>query len=803
MKTRNIYISLISLAAAASVAVGSCEKPVTPPDPDEGKTVALTVIASVKPLEGGSSSEINWGGQEQMVLLASDSSDDSILNGSGEDGSFVFELPSVFSGKELTLGAFYPASAAVAGDNGNPEDYRVTLPAEQTPGEWSWDPSAELFASARGSLTLDKNAESAEWNADFRRLVAINHLILNGFNGEISKVEITAPANVSLAGESGVDLFSGTAGEITEGSNRITLNYSPAIASEGSANIWFCSWGAEIPAGAEISVTVNGSTGTVVSAGEDGLRLAENSVNLLTAEFESGGEVVPPVEDELTGRWLVGAQDGDGRWVLMTSTIDDQHFDELQTDVTGDVWSLGGGNFEDEPGIEDCIWTIAPCGDGYSLRNANDGYLEIYSEKKVREASTPVELDMVRNSDGSVTISSPGNSGWGTLRYNVSSPRFTTYTSTGSSLPLVSLIPWDGETRPMIVIDEPSQTVAADATSVSFKYTTAGLSSSVNASVTSDPDGMVVTHSAASGILRVSLSQNGSEEQRQAVITLYADGVSADARITQLGKPGEGGGEGGGGEIESGWLELPKPLGTEEYVKTFYAGGERNYSYGYDVDWYTSMWVAYPLYADAMGSGRSDNWAPNPDIPEREQINVWNGSYGVNYGSTIYSRGHQIANGDRNGNSSMQRQTFYATNSTPQIQDNFNGGIWNKLENAIQDLAGGRDTVYVATGPVFQTVGGNEDVKWIQPKHDSKQAPVPNYYWKAVLKVKRSGGKITDASAVGFWFEHRQYSDSYEKYAVSVDEIERKTGLDLFVNLPDSVEAKAETNTSWTTFRNF
>lgn len=62
MKTRNIYISLISLAAAASVAVGSCEKPVTPPDPDEGKTVALTVIASVEPLEGGSSSEIKWGG---------------------------------------------------------------------------------------------------------------------------------------------------------------------------------------------------------------------------------------------------------------------------------------------------------------------------------------------------------------------------------------------------------------------------------------------------------------------------------------------------------------------------------------------------------------------------------------------------------------------------------------------------------------------------------------------------------------------------------------------------------------------
>ena len=209
------------------------------------------------------------------------------------------------------------------------------------------------------------------------------------------------------------------------------------------------------------------------------------------------------------------------------------------------------------------------------------------------------------------------------------------------------------------------------------------------------------------------------------------------------------------------------------------------------------------LYADAIGSGRSDKWAPNPDIPESEQINVWDGSYGVNVGGTIYSRGHQIANGDRNGNSAMQRQTFYATNSTPQIQDNFNGGIWMHLENELQSMAGGSDTLYIATGPVFRTAGGSEDIKWIKPSHDSKKAPVPNYYWKAVLKVKRSGGTVTDAMAVGFWFEHRQYSDSYENYTMSVDEIERLTGFDLFSNLPEPVESAAETNTSWTTFKNY
>ena len=154
-------------------------------------------------------------------------------------------------------------------------------------------------------------------------------------------------------------------------------------------------------------------------------------------------------------------------------------------------------------------------------------------------------------------------------------------------------------------------------------------------------------------------------------------------------------------------------------------------------------------------------------------------------------------------NSTMQKQVFYATNSTPQIQDQFNGGVWEQFETAVRGQVPTRDSLYIATGAVFRTTGGSESITYIRPAEDSKQCPVPNYYFKVVLKVKRSGSTITSAMAVGAWFEHRQYSDSWTNYVVSVDEIERLTGFDFFANLPDDVEATAEQNGSWSAFSSF
>ena len=235
-------------------------------------------------------------------------------------------------------------------------------------------------------------------------------------------------------------------------------------------------------------------------------------------------------------------------------------------------------------------------------------------------------------------------------------------------------------------------------------------------------------------------------------------------------------------------------------VKIKASNGERNYTHYYDKDTYTSLWTAYPLSSSHMGSlSRPGSWSYNPNIPTDYQVDLRSNSY-----TSTYSRGHLIPNASRNGIKEMQLQTFYVTNSVPQLQDKFNGSIWQKLEGALQSEAKS-ETIYIVTGVAFAKVGETKTIMYTTAQDDTKQVPVPNYFYKVVLKVKtNSSGVVTSASTVGFWFEHKEYSDSvYADYAVTVDQIEAWTGFDFFPNLPDTVETSAEKNSSWTTFDTF
>ena len=200
-----------------------------------------------------------------------------------------------------------------------------------------------------------------------------------------------------------------------------------------------------------------------------------------------------------------------------------------------------------------------------------------------------------------------------------------------------------------------------------------------------------------------------------------------------------------------------------------------------------------------MGSlDRPKNWSANPNISTSDQVNL-----SSSYSGSTYSRGHLIPNASRNGIKGMQLQTFYYTNSVPQVQTRFNDGVWNNLEQAVQSIAEG-ETVYVTTGVAFSKVGESKSVSYITSSSDTKSVPIPNYFYKVAMKVtKSSSGTVTAASTIGFWFEHKTYSDSYTNYAVSVDQIEAWTGFDFFVNLPDSIETSAEANSSWTAFQSF
>lgn len=270
----------------------------------------------------------------------------------------------------------------------------------------------------------------------------------------------------------------------------------------------------------------------------------------------------------------------------------------------------------------------------------------------------------------------------------------------------------------------------------------------------------------------------------------------------------------GAGPADPAWIELPAPVDVDEtmYVVTHTAqmGGslQRNYTMLYDEDFYAALWVAYPLCASHTSTGREEAWGYDPHVPGTSQTNVSKG-YGAseptaNYPKNFYARGHQIPNADRSGVPDMMAQTYYSTNMTPQLQNGFNGNIWAKLEEAVRMEIPEGDTLYVVTGAVFEKYGADEEVKTIVNKNDSKTLPVPNYYWKALLKVQREGDMISNASTIGFWLPHDDLKGhSYIDYAVSVDQIESWTGFNLFPSIPDSLEHVAESQTSWSAFQTF
>ena len=474
---------------------------------------------------------------------------------------------------------------------------------------------------------------------------------------------------------------------------------------------------------------------------------------------------------------------------------------------------------------------VTPTSQGYSLKRGNTylGYsgsgnnLYFNTSYKASRDDWTLSLDK----DGNAVIANVNNSGR-FIKWNGNSgqERFSCYTASSTTKPvqLYKLVS-EGPS----VVTKPATDITSTSAVLHASFSQLGTTNVQNAHFRWGTSADELTNElpvgasfdVTTGKFQATLSSLNNETTYyyQAVLQVYD--AAQSTYVTRVGAVMSFTTKEFSQDIPTGWLELPAVSGNEDYVGVFYGSGSqtddnRNYSYNYSYTWFASMWVAYPLnYAHTQGSS-SSSWKFNDNIPVEYQVDITVNSYPTLYGANGYSRGHQIPNADRKCDDTMNLQTYYATNQTPQIQNKFNGSIWGTLETDIRKLISGSDeTVYIVTGPVYQKVGGSEDITYLHAESSKaypETVPVPNYYWKAILRVKwdSSGESITSASTIGFWFDHREYNKDTEKYpqfAVSVDEIEAWTGFDLFTNLPgdnlSGIEKSAESNTSWTTFQGF
>lgn len=289
----------------------------------------------------------------------------------------------------------------------------------------------------------------------------------------------------------------------------------------------------------------------------------------------------------------------------------------------------------------------------------------------------------------------------------------------------------------------------------------------------------------------LSYEQNGGSESRAVRIIMSSAGKTSEAVFTQNSLQQESH-DYGVDVTGCGWLELPETKagdGMEWFCHHFKHNGvtKRNYSFYYSYSDYVSLWVAYPLNSSLKGSGtrpKPEPWAYDNLLPYDKQINVASG------GISGYNRGHQLPSADRYSGDSNP-QTYYSTNITPQLA-NFNQHIWLNVENTVRNWAvdGKADTLYVVTGC---TLAGSTRKATDRSGHS---VTVPTAYWKACLKYTNAYGW----TACGIWLDHYTSASTLTRNDLfSIDELEAKIGIDLFVNLPakigDSQAAKVESMT--------
>ena len=226
-------------------------------------------------------------------------------------------------------------------------------------------------------------------------------------------------------------------------------------------------------------------------------------------------------------------------------------------------------------------------------------------------------------------------------------------------------------------------------------------------------------------------------------------------------------------ENEIAGLEIPaKMSGAPEQILHRTA-----YTTSYNSSTLLPNWVAWQLTSDHVTGDfarKGISFHEDEDVPSPRAISR-------DYSHSGYDRGHMCPSGDNKWNGTAQKESFLMTNICPQVHK-LNMGDWNNLEEQCRYWAGEFGDIYIVAGPLFS---GN--------KHKTigeDQVTVPDAFFKVVLCMNG------EPAAIGFIYDNNEQHNSMDYYAVTVDEVEKATGIDFFPALPDNIENKVEATVS-------
>ena len=147
------------------------------------------------------------------------------------------------------------------------------------------------------------------------------------------------------------------------------------------------------------------------------------------------------------------------------------------------------------------------------------------------------------------------------------------------------------------------------------------------------------------------------------------------------------------------------------------------------------------------------------------------------YAGSGMDRGHLVPAGDLKWSTDAMRQSFLLTNVCP-MHKALNEGGWAKLEEKVREWTARDSALLVFTGPVVSE--GDTTLT-------SGRVTVPSAYYKVIMAPC-----VRPVRVIAFIYPNGHSGGRLSQYAVSVDEVEHKTGLDFFPTLPHKEQERLE-----------
>jgi endonuclease G len=185
-----------------------------------------------------------------------------------------------------------------------------------------------------------------------------------------------------------------------------------------------------------------------------------------------------------------------------------------------------------------------------------------------------------------------------------------------------------------------------------------------------------------------------------------------------------------------------------------------------------AYWVAYELTKSETEKKfeRTDKFIVDPKVSTGT-------ANAEDFAKSGYDRGHLAPAGDMAWSEKSMIESFYYSNMSPQLPG-FNRGIWKRLEDLLRDWAVENESIYIVTGPIL-----NKELNSI----GTNKVSVPKQFYKVILDYKEP-----DIKAIAFVLPNESSQESLSKYVVSIDSVEKLTGLDFFPKLEDKTEIALE-----------